>query len=432
MSYRTFSSTTSRSEAQNLTMPAMSPTMTEGNISSWKVKEGDSFSTGDVLLEIETDKATMDVEAQDDGIMAKIFVQDGTKSVQVGTRIAILAEEGDDISSLEIPADDSKPISKPAENVKKAEEEGESKQETKAAPIPDPIGTPSNPRPSRSAPASSPSGPGQNTKYPFYPSVIALIHENHLSDSDVAKIPATGPQNRMLKGDVLAYLGSIASDYSAQQSERIEHMSHLDLSNIKIMPQAEKPAVPTAEPAPATAPAVATDVSLPISLAEVLKVQKRIQDSLGVSMPLSTFLARAVDIANDDLPIPPGAKPSADELFDAVLGLESVSTTSRGGYIPQIAALPVSSAADQGLAIRPPMASREPDIIDILSGRVNSRRTAPKSVMASSSIAAASPLHRGATNLFTLTVPASEEKRAWIFLERMKTVLQVEPGRLVL
>ena len=55
-------------------MPALSPTMTEGNITSWKVKEGDTFSAGDVLLEVETDKAQMDVEAQDDGIMAKITV----------------------------------------------------------------------------------------------------------------------------------------------------------------------------------------------------------------------------------------------------------------------------------------------------------------------------------------------------------------------
>lgn len=61
--------------------------MTEGNIASWKIKEGDSFSAGDVLLEIETDKAQMDVEAQDDGILAKITVQDGSKAVQVGTRI---------------------------------------------------------------------------------------------------------------------------------------------------------------------------------------------------------------------------------------------------------------------------------------------------------------------------------------------------------
>lgn len=405
--------------------------MTEGNIASWKVKEGESFSTGDVLLEIETDKATMDVEAQDDGIMAKIFAQDGSKGVQVGTRIAVIAEEGDDISTLEIPPEDSKPVSKPPENVKKAEE-GETKEKSKSAPSPEPAGTPPNPRASRSAPASSPSGPGQNTKYPLYPSVIALIHENHLSDADVAKIPATGPQNRVLKGDVLAYLGAIASDYSSKQSQRIEHMSHLDLSNIKIMPTPEKPSVPTTDQIPAPTPGIATDVSLPISLAEVLKVQKRIQDSLGVSMPLSTFLARAVDIANDDLPNPKGAKPSADELFDAVLGLDTVSTTSRGGYIPQIAALPVPAPATKGLATRPRMAGPEPDIIDILSGRASSRTSAAKPMLPSTSIAAASPLHGGATNLFTVTVPVSEEKRARTFLERMKTVLQVEPGRLAL
>ena len=431
ISHRTFASTTSHSEAHNLTMPAMSPTMTEGNVSSWKVKEGDSFSTGDVLLEIETDKASMDVEAQDDGIMAKIFAQDGSKGVQVGTRIAVLADEGDDISSLEIPPEDTKPVSKPPDNIKKAdEEEGKSKKES--APPSDPTGTPANPRPSRSAPATTPSGPGQNTKYPLYPSVIALIHENHLSDADVAKIPATGPQSRLLKGDVLAYLGTIASDYSSKQSQRLEHLSHLDLSNIKTMPPPEKPAVPTTEQAPGPIPAASSDVSLPISLAEVLKVQKRIQDSLGVSMPLSTFLARAVEIANDDLPNQKGAKLSADELFDAVLGLDTVSTTSRGGYIPHIAALPVPASATKGLATRSRIVRREADIIDILSGKASSRTMAAKPAPVSTSIAAASPLHGGATNLFTVTVPPGEEKRARTFLERMKTVLQVEPGRLVL
>ena len=199
------------------------------------------------------------------------------------------------------------------------------------------------------------------------------------------------------------------------------------------MPSTKKPAVPTTEQplAPTPIPTVATDVSLPISLAEVLKVQKRIQDSLGVSMPLSTFLARAVDIANDDLPVPKGAQPSADELFDAVLGLDTVPKTSRGDYIPQITALPIPTSATKGLASRPRMNGRPVDIIDVLSGKVGSM-TVTRPTMASSTIAAASPLHHGSTNLFTLTVPAGEEKRARTFLERMKTVLQVEPGRLVL
>jgi pyruvate/2-oxoglutarate dehydrogenase complex dihydrolipoamide acyltransferase (E2) component len=86
-------------------MPAMSPTMTEGGIANWKKAEGDTFVAGDVLLEIETDKATIDVEAQDDGIMGKILVQAGENKVPVGQVIAILAEEGDDISSIEVPTD---------------------------------------------------------------------------------------------------------------------------------------------------------------------------------------------------------------------------------------------------------------------------------------------------------------------------------------
>jgi len=199
------------------------------------------------------------------------------------------------------------------------------------------------------------------------------------------------------------------------------------------LPPTKKPAIPTTEQAlaPTPIPTVATDVSLPISLAEVLKVQKRIQDSLGVSMPLSTFLARAVDIANDDLPVPKDTQPSADELFDALLGLDTVSKTSRGGYIPQITTLPIPASATKGLASRPRMNGRQVDIIDVLSGKVGSM-TVTRPTMASSTIAAASPLHRGSTNFFTLTVPTSEEKRARTFLERMKTVLQVEPGRLVL
>ncbi|KAG6911872.1 hypothetical protein DXG01_000119 [Tephrocybe rancida] len=95
---RRFHVSTRRSALSRFNMPAMSPTMSEGGIASWKKKEGETFTTGDVLLEIETDKATIDVEAQDDGILAKIIAQDGAKGVQVGAAIAIVGEEGDDIS----------------------------------------------------------------------------------------------------------------------------------------------------------------------------------------------------------------------------------------------------------------------------------------------------------------------------------------------
>ncbi|MEX6507797.1 pyruvate dehydrogenase complex dihydrolipoamide acetyltransferase [Jiella sp. M17.18] len=82
----------------NVTMPALSPTMEEGNLAKWLVKEGDTISSGDVIAEIETDKATMEVEAVDEGTVAKILVPAGTEGVKVNAVIAILAAEGEDVS----------------------------------------------------------------------------------------------------------------------------------------------------------------------------------------------------------------------------------------------------------------------------------------------------------------------------------------------
>ncbi|EJF81664.1 pyruvate dehydrogenase complex dihydrolipoamide acetyltransferase [Candidatus Bartonella washoeensis Sb944nv] len=81
-----------------ITMPALSPTMEEGNLSKWNVKEGDKVSSGDVIAEIETDKATMEVEAVDEGTVAKIVVPAGTQGVKVNTLIVVLAEEGEDLA----------------------------------------------------------------------------------------------------------------------------------------------------------------------------------------------------------------------------------------------------------------------------------------------------------------------------------------------
>lgn len=83
----------------NITMPALSPTMEEGNLAKWLVKEGDKVAPGDVIAEIETDKATMEVEAVDEGVVAKILVPAGTEGVKVNALIAVLAEEGEDVSA---------------------------------------------------------------------------------------------------------------------------------------------------------------------------------------------------------------------------------------------------------------------------------------------------------------------------------------------
>ena len=85
-------------------MPALSPTMTEGTLARWLKAEGDAVSAGDIIAEIETDKATMEIEAVDEGVLGRILVAEGTEGVAVNTPIALLLEEGDDASALEAPA----------------------------------------------------------------------------------------------------------------------------------------------------------------------------------------------------------------------------------------------------------------------------------------------------------------------------------------
>ena len=101
-------------------MPALSPTMEEGTLASWLVKEGDTVTSGDVLAEIETDKATMEVESIDDGVIAKILVAAGTDGVPVGQTIAILAEEGEDVADVEVPSAASTPAPTPIAEVAEA------------------------------------------------------------------------------------------------------------------------------------------------------------------------------------------------------------------------------------------------------------------------------------------------------------------------
>src|ERR671935_3066917 len=105
-------------------MPALSPTMEEGKLAKWLKKEGEAVKAGDAIAEIETDKATMEVEAVDEGTLAKIVVAEGTENVAVNTPIALLAGEGEDVSSVASKA--------PEKNVPRA---GDQHRETPAAQV---------------------------------------------------------------------------------------------------------------------------------------------------------------------------------------------------------------------------------------------------------------------------------------------------------
>ena len=395
-----------------------------------------------MLLEIETDKAQMDVEAQDDGVMAKITVcasdhhkiqsweltqplqqPDGSKSVKVGTRIAIIAEPDDDLSTLSLPAEDSAPTSSPKEDMASGVDQSKSSEaQAEATPESSPSDTPKS------------SSPTKQT-YPLYPSVQHLLRENRLDSSEADKIPASGPQGRLLKGDVLAYLGIIPSSYPSTLSERVSKLSHLDLSNVKgSTPKKADVSQPFSAVTPPSSlqpePPLATEIAVPVSLDAVLTVQKRIEDTLGVHLPLSVFIARATDVANDDLPRPKTAVPTNNELFDQVLGLNKVAITgnaSRGHYMPQITALPGSTPP----AIAPRAVSRpqQLNVYDILAGKSSNKLFAAGPALRRGGIAAGS---RASTNIFSVTASVGEERRARVFLERVKTILEKEPGRLVL
>ncbi|KAJ1915049.1 pyridoxine biosynthesis protein [Mycoemilia scoparia] len=185
-----FHTCSKRAEATNFLMPALSPTMTEGGIATWLKKEGESFSAGDLILQIETDKAQMDVEAQDDGIM------EGAQNIAVGTPIAILAEEGDDISNLEIP-DATPPQANGDKPVEAAKEEA---KETSSSP---------------STASSGAQGKGNSGK--FSPAAEYAIHANKISNA--SEIPATGPKGYVLKGDVIAFIKAGKAETKKQETQ---------------------------------------------------------------------------------------------------------------------------------------------------------------------------------------------------------------------
>ncbi|KAI9800197.1 MAG: hypothetical protein M1825_004181 [Sarcosagium campestre] len=429
-------------------MPAMSPTMTEGNIASWNVKEGDSFSAGDVLLEIETDKAQMEVEAQDDGVMAKIMIGDGSKSVKVGSRIAVIADSNDDLSNLTIPADEQPPKSA------SSQEKGEGKPAPSPAQSEEPSASDEKPP---SGVSQKPSAPQEKQTYPLYPSVQRLIHTNNLSASDADRIPASGPNGRLLKGDVLSYLGTIGSSSASDLSQSVASRGHMDLSNIKISAPPQKPSDPTSKP-PSPSPQqplaersveepAPTEVAVPVSLAAALAVQRRIGKTLGVHLPLSTFISRATTVANASLPRAKTTDLTADELFNAVLGL-SPATVSAGSYTPQITALPSASPysdAPPSPTSSSPSSSTttsarsrkvtDADVYDILTGSsrstVRSRRGNVTPDIATSEQIVDEDLEL-TTNVFSVSAMPGEEERVRVFLERVKTVLEDDPGRLVL
>ncbi|MEL7545391.1 MAG: pyruvate dehydrogenase complex dihydrolipoamide acetyltransferase [Pseudomonadota bacterium] len=165
--------------AIEITMPALSPTMEEGTLAKWLVKPGDKVEPGDIIAEIETDKATMEVEAIDEGVVAQILIEGGTEGVTVNSIIAVLAEEGEDASS--VTADASAPTPKPAtESAPVAQKE--------AAPAP-------------ATPALAPTKLSSGDRIKASPLARRIAG---LKGIDLSGLKGSGPYGRIIKKDVEA------------------------------------------------------------------------------------------------------------------------------------------------------------------------------------------------------------------------------------
>jgi pyruvate dehydrogenase E2 component (dihydrolipoamide acetyltransferase) len=223
----------------NILMPALSPTMEKGNLAKWLKKEGEAVKTGDVIAEIETDKATMEYEAVDDGVMAKIVVPEGTSDVPVNQLIAVLAQEGEDPKAAaaaagktaEKKSDAGAPSSPPSPP------RGEGAAQQARAPLTTPIAkSPSEPQAPRAPSPQRGEGGGEGARTDGHAAnrIFSSPLARRLAKDagvDIGRITGSGPHGRVIARDVSA----------AKEGKGLR--------------------APAAAPAPAGAPAIAPSLS---------------------------------------------------------------------------------------------------------------------------------------------------------------------------
>jgi pyruvate dehydrogenase E2 component (dihydrolipoamide acetyltransferase) len=194
-----------------ITMPALSPTMEEGKLAKWLKKEGDKVSAGDVIAEIETDKATMEVEAVDEGTLGKILVAEGTEGVKVNAVIALLLAEGEDKKALENFKADGGGVAPPAPKPTEAPKPPPAPVAAAAA-SPAPAGAgfkppapPAMPLPSAPLAAPAPQPPRTNGRDRVFASPLARRMAKQ-AGLDLGAIRGSGPHGRVVKSDIEAAL----------------------------------------------------------------------------------------------------------------------------------------------------------------------------------------------------------------------------------
>eukprot|EP00823_Brevimastigomonas_motovehiculus_P004793 TRINITY_DN3279_c0_g1_i1.p1 TRINITY_DN3279_c0_g1~~TRINITY_DN3279_c0_g1_i1.p1 ORF type:complete len:502 (+),score=111.38 TRINITY_DN3279_c0_g1_i1:58-1563(+) len=230
---RLFSSAASLPEHVKLAMPALSPTMKQGNLAAWHKKEGDKVSQGDVLADVETDKATVAFEAVEEGYLAKILVPAGSKDVPLGKVVAILVENEADISKFKDYSDTSSSSDQASAATPKSEEKQSPPTPSRAPSQPSPSPQP-QPQPQKQtqtqtqAPSQQKAQPQQQTQADRV--VASPLARKMASDKDIdlSQVSGTGPNRRIIRADLDEFQPSAAVGAGAGSAFR-----DLPLSNIR-------------------------------------------------------------------------------------------------------------------------------------------------------------------------------------------------------
>ena len=269
-----------------LRMPALSPTMEEGTLAKWLVSEGDEVRAGDLLAEIETDKATMEVEAADEGIIGRILVPDGTEGVPVGTVIAILLEEGEEASDAETAAAAAAAAAKPGP-------EPPAVKPVPEAPVAPTIPAAADPEPAAPppVPAAAPPSGGRIKASP--------LARRMAKDSNIPleTIQGSGPHGRIVKRDMEAAAAGGAAVARPTPTPVPTDTPYVEerLSTMR------KIIARRLEEAKATVPHFY--LTLDVEIDKLLKLRKDLNEELGKSkVSLNDFIIRAVALALGKVP----------------------------------------------------------------------------------------------------------------------------------
>ena len=364
-------------------MPALSPTMTEGNLAKWHVKEGDEVNPGDVIAEIETDKATMEVESVDEGVVGKILVPEGTEAVQVNQTIGVLLEEGEDASAIGDAAENAAPAPKAEEPAADAAAPAAAASapagaDVKASPLAKRIAEQTGvdlwsvsgsgahgkivkadveaamsggARPSGGTVAVSATGPlpaavdGSGNRLFASPLARRMAAQ---ADLDLAVVAGSGPDGRIVKSDIEAAIASGSASKPAAAAEEAPQVAPVavaagDTSEIVKLSTMRKVIAQRMVESKATVPHFY--LTMDCELDELLKIRKSLNDAQeDVKISVNDFVIRACAMALMEVPAANVAYENDGEMRQFHTADISVAVAIPGGLITPI----VPSAENKG------------------------------------------------------------------------------------